>query len=242
MSRSVLLLSALLLLTSRPSPAASGVAELPGFPDGFLRAGEVVRLEPRLPAGHRWEELEIYLLVGESGQRVRLTRSVDAARPLLVFRVPSLPTRSARLLVRAGEDVGGVHVEHDALLSRPLEIVVDAGAPLEVPRRARGAAIHPSAMRGGAAASEPLEWWASTEAPPHEDDLQASFEPGRRARSHPRGAGCAALLPGSRPVPAGEAGDNALARRDAPPRSSSSPAARRSSSLLASSLSLPLRI
>lgn len=122
-------------LTSLPARAAVPVL---GPPAPVLRAGEDVRLPlPGLPRGA--DEVEAYLsLDGGATFPIRLTEERDPGAGTLAFRVPNLPARSARILVRAGGRVDGRRFEADLFATGPFRLSPAAGVPNAVPWADRG--------------------------------------------------------------------------------------------------------
>jgi len=93
---------ALFLLTSAGGSLSAQVSVIaPAF--RTLRAGETARIEWRgLPQGV--EELELLLVVEGRESPVRVTPQLVAPAGVFLWRVPNLPSRSARLMIRYGLD------------------------------------------------------------------------------------------------------------------------------------------
>jgi hypothetical protein len=93
---------ALFLLTAAGGRLSAQVSVIaPAF--GTLRAGETARIEWRgLPQGV--EELELLLVIEGRESPVRVTPQLVAPAGLFLWRVPNLPSRRARLMIRYGLD------------------------------------------------------------------------------------------------------------------------------------------
>jgi hypothetical protein len=114
---------ALFLLTAASGSLSAQVSVVaPAF--GTLRAGETARIEwSGLPQGV--EELELLLMVEGRESPVRVTPQLVAPAGVFLWRVPNLPSRSARLMIRYGLD--GEEIE-DAP-SAPFEILPAGNEP-----------------------------------------------------------------------------------------------------------------
>ncbi|HEV7518469.1 MAG TPA: hypothetical protein VGR07_19405, partial [Thermoanaerobaculia bacterium] len=143
-----LLATALLAVGLTVAAPAAGAAELPVrllAPGGgtVLAAGSTATLEWAPLAGlarqERWEEWEAFLsLDGGATYPVRITPHLDREWRRVTFKVPSLPTRNARLLLRVGDE------RREAVFELPqrFTIAVVSGMPaiaesaLDLPRTA----------------------------------------------------------------------------------------------------------
>ena len=91
---------------------------------GTIRAGDTARIEWRgLPGGV--EELELLLTIEGRELPVRVTPQLAAGAGVLLWRVPNLPSRRARLTIRYGLD--GEEIED--VPSAFFEILPSAGEP-----------------------------------------------------------------------------------------------------------------
>jgi hypothetical protein len=135
---------------------------------GTVRAGETARIEWQgLPRGV--EELELLLTIEGRALPIRVTPQLIARTGVILWRVPNLPSRRARLAVRYGLDGEEIEGEPGAAF----EILPAAGEP-------------PATLdfRQG-------EWWACECA---EDRFPGALEPredGDRVQEERQGAPCA---------------------------------------------------
>jgi hypothetical protein len=91
---------------------------------GTIRAGDTARIEWRgLPGGV--EELELLLTIEGRELPIRVTPQLAAGAGVLLWRVPNLPSRRARLTIRYGLD--GEEIENAP--SAFFEILPAAGEP-----------------------------------------------------------------------------------------------------------------
>lgn len=173
MKRSPPAIAGLLFLGLSGSLAAQ-VSVAP-VPFGAVRAGEVQKTEwTGLPQGV--EELELLLYVEGRPLPVRLTPQWTPRAGQLLWRVPNLPSRKARLSVRFGLD--GEEVESAA--GAPFEIRGGAEAPVAV-----------LAFRDG-------EWWTEENADSRFPGSLESRETGDRIAENREAPPCAGS---SYPVP-----------------------------------------
>jgi len=107
------------ILSGTLSASASALRLLAPAPGAELTAGELAVLEWDSPSGlGRAEEWEAFLsLDGGETYPLRLTPHLDPAIRRYSFRVPDLPTRRARLLLRYGDERWEETVESPALFS-----------------------------------------------------------------------------------------------------------------------------
>ena len=126
MRRTPFILAAMiaLALAARPGAAIGAGAVTLDVP-GVVTAGQTVVLRwSKLPA--EAEELEIVLsLDGGGSYHVRVSPELEAREREYRWRVPDLPTRHARLMLRMGGEEG----ERAGALSREFLIVHAEGAP-----------------------------------------------------------------------------------------------------------------
>ena len=135
------------------------------FVAGPVAAGPVRFLEPRpgdeLVAGRdvtvRWSslpegtrEFELLLLLGEGGRTVRLTECLDPSRTSFRWRVPSLPSDEARLVLRLSRGRG----EESGAVGPAVRIVPS-----------RSVTLSPVAFTRG-------EWWLASAAPGTAEPLE----------------------------------------------------------------------
>jgi hypothetical protein len=98
----------LLATAARPASAAVPVRLLSPGDGAVLRAGSLATLEwasEAFSGSERWEEWEAFLsLDGGTTYPVRLTPHLDRELRRITFKVPTLPTANARLLLRVGDE------------------------------------------------------------------------------------------------------------------------------------------
>lgn len=100
---------------------------------GTVRAGETAKIEWRgLPRGV--EELELLLTIEGRESPIRVTPQLAAEAGLLLWKVPNLPSRRARLAIRYGLE--GEEIENDP--GAAFEILPAAGEPLAALEFRRG--------------------------------------------------------------------------------------------------------
>ncbi len=135
---------------------------------GTVRAGETAKIEWRgLPRGVA--ELELLLTIEGRELPVRVTPQLAARAGVLLWRVPNLPSRRARLTIRYGLD--GEETENAP--SAPFEILPAAGDPPAV-----------LAFREG-------EWWTQESAGDRFPGALSSREDGDRIQENREGPPCA---------------------------------------------------
>jgi hypothetical protein len=117
-------LSITLILLAAASARLSAEVSVTPPVFGTIRAGDTARIEWRgLPGGV--EELELLLTIEGRELPIRVTPQLAAGAGVLLWRVPNLPSRRARLTIRYGLD--GEEIE-DAP-SAFFEILPSAGEP-----------------------------------------------------------------------------------------------------------------
>ena len=135
---------------------------------GTVRAGDTARIEWRgVPGGV--EELELLLTIEGRELPVRVTPQLAAGAGVLLWRVPNLPSRRARLTIRYGLD--GEEIENEP--SAPFEILPEEGEPLAV-----------LAFRQG-------EWWTQESAEDRFPGALNSREHGDQIQEGREGPACA---------------------------------------------------
>jgi hypothetical protein len=109
--------------STRPGPLT------PSLAGNVVFAGDLVELTFVFPAGVRPDEWEAFLsLDGGESYPVRLTEERTPESTRLTARIPNLPTKAARILVRAGgEDEEGDRFEMDLAVSDCFQIAASAG-------------------------------------------------------------------------------------------------------------------
>jgi len=158
---------ALILLAASATLSAQVSVVAPAF--GTVRAGETVRIEWKaLPGGV--EELELLLTMEGRELPIRVTPQLVARAGVLLWRVPNLPSRSARLTVRYGLD--GEEVEGRS--SAPFEIL---------PAENQAPAV--LLFRQG-------EWWAQVSAEDRFPGALKTREDGDRIEEDREGPACSA--------------------------------------------------
>ena len=173
MKRNIPAIAGLLVLGLSGSLAAE--VSVSPVPFGAVRAGEVAKTPwTGLPEGV--QELELLLSVEGRQNPVRLTPQWSPRAGLLLWRVPNLPSRRARLSVRFGLD--GEEVESAA--GAPFEILGVADAPPSV-----------LAFRDG-------EWWTQESAEDRFPGTLESREKGDRIGENREAPPCAGS---SHPIP-----------------------------------------
>ncbi len=116
-------LAALVLLAAASATLHAQVSVSPPT-FGTVRAGETARIEWRgLPRGV--EELELLLSIEGRESPIRVTPQLAAEAGLLLWQVPNLPSRRARLAIRYGLDGEEIEGEPGAAF----EILPAAGEP-----------------------------------------------------------------------------------------------------------------
>jgi hypothetical protein len=136
---------------------------------GTVRAGETATIEWRgLPSGV--EELELLLTIEGRELPIRMTPRLAAQAGLLLWRVPNLPSRRARLAIRYG--VNGEEIETEP--GAAFEILPAKGEPL--------AALE---FRGG-------EWWIQDSAGGRFPGAVKANEEGDRMKGDGETSSCAA--------------------------------------------------
>jgi len=133
-ARRLLALLLPLMLLAPAAFAAELAAPLP--PAGVVRSGDIVetRVEA-IPAGTR--EFELFVLL-DSGQLVRVSAERDAREGRIVWRMPKLAARSARLVLRTG----GAHGERESAPSPAFAIAAPEPSELAALRQGRSEAGH----------------------------------------------------------------------------------------------------
>ena len=161
-------LAAFILLASATATLHAQVAVSPPT-FGTVRAGETARIEWQgLPRGV--EELELLLSIEGRNLPIRVTPQLAAQAGLLLWRVPNLPSRRARLAIRYGLD--GEEVESDP------------GAAFEI-LPAEGEAPAALEFRQG-------EWWIGESAEDRFPGALKAHEEGDRMREDREASPCAA--------------------------------------------------
>lgn len=161
-------LSIALILLAAASGTLSAEASLDPPVFGTIRAGDTARIEWRgLPEGV--EELELLLTIEGRELPIRVTPQLAAGAGVLLWRVPNLPSRRARLTIRYGLD--GEEIE-DAP-SAFFEILPAAGEPPAV-----------LAFRQG-------EWWTQESAEDRFPGELNSREHGGQIQEGREGPACA---------------------------------------------------
>ncbi|HEY3124014.1 MAG TPA: hypothetical protein VGK70_08100 [Thermoanaerobaculia bacterium] len=186
---------ALILLAAASGRLSAQVSVTPPV-FGTVRAGETAKIEWRgLP--RQVAELELLLTIEGRELPVRVTPQLAARAGVLLWRVPNLPSRRARLTIRYGLD--GEETENAP--SAPFEILPAAGEPPAV-----------LAFREG-------EWWTQECAQDQFPGALNSREDGDRMQENREGPPCA----GSRdPGPAPEQTASRAVRSETSPRVASS--------------------
>jgi hypothetical protein len=146
----------LLILVAGPVAAGSvgSVRILSPVPDARLHAGETMTIR-WTPMGPDVREFELLLLLGASGgSPVRLTGQLDPGTRSYRWRVPSLPTASARIQIRLSRGWG----EEPGATSGPFRIVSSGNTLLAELTRREG------------------EWWVAGLGGSDADPVDASRE------------------------------------------------------------------
>ena len=197
---------ALLATALLAAPAAAAVRlPAPDPPAHAIRTGElVVTALPELPEGA--DEVELYLVPESGAPRIRVSPERDAAEGRIVWRMPALSARRARLVLRAGganaEGEPRASAAFDAAppgegeLARALAGRSEAGFVLP----AGGAAAGPALASGGGPSllPDPAAPRAAEDAPA--PTLSAAAPAAGRGAPFPRAA--ARALPAGTPLPA----------------------------------------
>jgi hypothetical protein len=166
----------LILLAAASGTLSAEVAVVPPV-FGTVRAGDTARIEWRGLPG-RVEELELLLTIEGRELPIRVTPQLAAGAGVLLWRVPNLPSRRARLTIRYGLD--GEEIENEP--SAPFEILPAASEPPAV-----------LAFRQG-------EWWTQESAEDRFPGALNSREPGDRVQEGREGPSCAvSRVPGPAP-------------------------------------------
>jgi hypothetical protein len=119
-------------------PALAAIAYATGAPGAFRSPEPGARLMVGATARVLWDappraagDAEAELVLSLDGGRtfpIRLTRDFAPDESAVLWRVPSLPTRAARIALRVGDD-GGPEEERILIVSAEFEIASDDGAP-----------------------------------------------------------------------------------------------------------------
>jgi hypothetical protein len=154
-----------LLVVAGRSVAEPSLLVAPELAGRSVTVGDSLSLRIQLPPALGAEEYELYLsLDGGRNHHVRLTRERDTSDSQFAIRIPNLPTRDARIVVRAGRRQNPGAFERDVALSPFFEIAASSGAvdqPLPIEAKA------PHAEEPGiSAGDDDIEWWVSDEVPP----------------------------------------------------------------------------
>jgi hypothetical protein len=114
----------------------------PSLSGSVVRAGDLLDLAFRFPAGIEPDEWEAYLsLDGGETYPVRLTGERSPASTRLVVRAPNLPSDSARILIRAGGEDGpreADRYERDVAVTDAFRIVASFSPQQRAPWPAAG--------------------------------------------------------------------------------------------------------
>ncbi len=166
---------ALVLFAAASALSARVSVTAPAF--GTVRAGETATIEWRgLPRGV--EELELLLTIEGRDLPVRVTPRLAAGAGALLWRVPNLPSRRARLTIRYGLDAE----EIEGAASASFEILPAASEPPAV-----------LAFRDG-------EWWTEQGAEARFPGALGPDPGGDRVRENREGPPCAGTrTPGPAP-------------------------------------------